>query len=134
MGKKSKGGNRANSSGKKGQHTIRNKTSRKIVKGTAGGASAKSGASIMVVMPGQSVNLLDTLKKKFPLAVEAITGKYIDFQNMKFEDMMARIEQFFKTMNITFELPKGNKDVSVIREMLSGPLERAETDLAHLAW
>jgi hypothetical protein len=127
MAKGSKGGNR-------GQHNIRSSISRRVIKTTNGTDSKSSSTVTMVVMPGQQVNLLDTLKERFPLAIEAIIGKYINFQNMKFDDMLARIEQFFKTMNITFELPKGNKNVSVIRELLTGPLQRAETDLGNLVW
>lgn len=134
MAKKSKGGNRGNGSGKNSQHTIRNNTKRKLrITGTTG-ASGKTSAAVLIVMPGQPQGILDTLTEKFPLSVEAITGKYLNFQSMKIEEMLERIHQFFKTMNITFELPKGSKDVVVIRELLTGPLERAEADLGNLAW
>ncbi len=127
MAKNSKSGNKGRRDSK-GPHTIRN-TTRKIK------ATPKSGAIALVMFESpESINLLDTLKEKFPLAVEAITGKFINFQAMKFDEMLSRIQVFFKTMNITFELPKGSKDVSVIRELLTGPLERAETDLGNLVW
>ncbi|MEI8223680.1 MAG: hypothetical protein WCG20_01000 [bacterium] len=127
MGKNSKGGNKGRRDSK-GPHTIRN-TTRKIR------ATPKSGAVTLVMFQSpEPINLLDTLKEKFPLAIEAIIGKFINFQAMKFEEVISRIQVFFKTMNITCEFPKGVKDVVVIHELITGPLERAETDLANLSW
>jgi hypothetical protein len=127
MSKKSKGGNTGKRDGK-GHYTIRSTTRKNKV-------TPKSGETALVMLQSPSpINLLDSLKEKFPLAIEAITGKFINFQAMKFDEMLSRIQVFFKTMNITFELPKGSRDVSVIRELLTGPLERAETDLGNLVW
>lgn len=108
--------------------------------------NTKPGATVMVTVQTDTSSkpievsmesFFADMKKKFPLAVESLKGNFINFESMAFEQVVERCTVFFRTMEIAFDEPLGKKEeqrIAALQDLLVPALERAEADLAELAW